>query len=189
MKTSMRFFILLVSFFSITGYGRLNNPKVGDVIDSFNGVHIYYNGKAFTKTYGRNLTVDGYNLGLKYQCVEFVKRYYYEIYNHKMTHAGGNAKEFFDKQLKDKAYNSKRGLMQYRNTREYPPKVGDLLIYDAYFGNAYGHVAIISKVEKDSVEIVQQNMGLKTREKLPLVEFMGYYTVADYYVLGWLRKE
>jgi surface antigen len=79
--------------------------------------------------------------------------------------------------------------MQYRNTREYPPQVGDILIYDSYPGNAFGHIAIISKVMKDSIEIVQQNMGIRTREKLPLVEFMGYYTVADYYVLGWLRME
>lgn len=185
----MRFLILLVSFISITSFKNNNNPKVGDAIDSFNEVHVYYNGKAFTNTHGRNLTVDGYNLGLKFQCVEFVKRYFYQKYNHKMINPGGNAKEFFDKRLADREFNSKRGLMQYRNTREYPPKVGDLLIYDSYPGNAFGHVAIISKVKKDSVEIVQQNMGVKTREMLPLVEFMGYYTVADYYVLGWLRKE
>lgn len=185
----MRFIILLVSFLLISSFKPNNSPKVGDIIDSFNGVHVHYNGKAFTNTHGRNLTIDGYNLGLKYQCVEFVKRYFYHTYNHKMPHAGGNAKEFFDKKLGDKAFNQKRGLMQYRNTREYAPKVGDLLIYDSYPGNAYGHVAIISKLERDSVEIIQQNMGIKSREMLPLVEFMGYYTVADYYVLGWLRKE
>lgn len=166
-----------------------HTPDVGDAIDSYNGVAIYYNGRSFKKTYGRNLAPDGYNLGLKYQCVEFVKRYYYEFYNHKMPNAGGNARDFFDKRLGDKAFNNKRGLMQYRNVREYAPKVGDLLVYDSYPGNPYGHVTIIAEVGEDYVTIVQQNVGTTTREKLKLVKYLDYYTIADYDVLGWLRKE
>ena len=50
---------------------------------------------------GRNVTVDGYNLGLKYQCVEFVKRYYYKHYRHKMPNSYGNAKDFFIAQISD----------------------------------------------------------------------------------------
>ncbi|MBK8698151.1 MAG: CHAP domain-containing protein [Saprospiraceae bacterium] len=79
--------------------------------------------------------------------------------------------------------------MQYRNVREYVPKAGDLLVYDSYPGNPYGHVAIIAHVGAEHVEIVQQNIGTLTREKLKLVKFMDYYTIADYDVLGWLRKE
>lgn len=166
-----------------------HTPDVGDAIDSYNGVAIYYNGRSFKKTHGRNLAPDGYNLGLKYQCVEFVKRYYYEYYSHKMPNAGGNARDFFDKKLGDKAYNHKRGLMQYRNVREYAPKVGDLLVYDSYPGNPYGHVTIIAEVGDDYITIVQQNVGTTTREKLKLVKYLNYYTIADYDVLGWLRKE
>ncbi|MDW5290896.1 hypothetical protein [Formosa sp. PL04] len=50
---------------------------------------------------GRNTTPDGYNLGLKYQCVEFVKGYYYEHYNHKMPDSYGHAKSFFNSGIKD----------------------------------------------------------------------------------------
>ncbi|MBK7788246.1 MAG: CHAP domain-containing protein [Saprospiraceae bacterium] len=164
-------------------------PKIGDVIDSVNGVKVHYNGSHYAKSYGRNLTPDGYNLGLKYQCVEFVKRYYYQVYRHKMPNAQGNARDFFDKKLEDRAYNSKRGLMQYRNVREYAPKAGDLLVYDSYPGNPYGHVAIIAEVGAEHVVIVQQNIGTLTREKLKLVKFMQYYTIADYDILGWLRLE
>ena len=60
------------------------NPEVGTIIDSYNGVNIYYNGNNFKNVLGRNVSEDGYNLGLKYQCVEFVKRYYYKRYGHKM---------------------------------------------------------------------------------------------------------
>lgn len=165
------------------------SPRIGDVIDSLNGVKVFYNGSNFAKSYGRNLAPDGYNLGLKYQCVEFVKRYYYQVYKHKMPNTQGNARDFFDKKLDDRAFNVKRGLMQYRNVREYPPKAGDLLVYDSYPGNPYGHVAIIAEVGPEHVVIVQQNIGTLTRERLKLVKFMQYYTVADYDILGWLRLE
>ncbi len=163
--------------------------EVGTIIDTLNGVEVYFNGKDFTKVIGRHITKDGYNLGLKYQCVEFAKRYYYEVFHHKMPHTNGHAKDFFDQSLPDKAFNKKRGLMQYRNVREYQPMVNDILIYDGYPGNRFGHMAIISRVNENEIEIVQQNTGMKSRATIPLVRFYQYWTVADYNVLGWLRKE
>jgi CHAP domain len=163
--------------------------EIGSKIDSFHNVPIYYNGENFKRAIGRSLTEDGYNLGLKFQCVEFIKRYYYKVHGHKMPNAFGHAKDFFDKSLADRAFNKSRGLMQYRNVREYMPKVEDILVYDAYPGNKFGHVAIVSDVSEEEIEIVQQNMGKKTRVRIPLVRFQQYWTVADYHVLGWLRKE
>lgn len=182
LKVTFLFFVIIMA-------SSFNTPKVGDVIDSLNGIAVHYNGRLFKATHGRHLAHDGYNLGLKYQCVEFVKRYYYYHYNHKMPNASGNARDFFDRSLGDVAYNKKRDLMQYRNVREFRPKEGDLLVYDSYPGNPFGHVAIIAEVGADYVEIVQQNIGTKSREKLKLVNYMGYYTIADYDILGWLRKE
>ena len=163
------------------------NTPVGTPIDSFNGVPVYYNGKSVS-VHGRHVTKNGYNLGLKWQCVEFVKRYYYTIYDHKFPNSSGNAKDFFDKQLRDKDYNNKRGLVQIRNTREYPPLVGDILVYDGNEDNPYGHIAVISCVDDNQVEIVQQNWGKKTRHTMNLVEYKGIYTIADFDILGWLRK-
>lgn len=180
---------MLVLIYSLIAGSSFFTPKIGDVIDSIHGVKVHYNGTQFAKSYGRNLTADGYNLGLKYQCVEFVKRYYYQVYQHKMPNAGGNARDFFNKKLGDRAFNKERGLMQYRNVREYLPKPGDLLVYDSYPGNPYGHVAIIAETGPDFVIIVQQNIGTLTREKLKLVKFMDYCTIADYDILGWLRRE
>jgi len=162
---------------------------IGSKIDALNGVDVYFNGHDFTNVSGRNVTKDGYNVGLKFQCVEFVKRYYYQVLHHKMPHAFGHAKDFFDKNLPDKSYNIKRDLMQYRNVREYRPKVDDILVYDKSPENPFGHVAIISYAVENEIEIVQQNMGLVSRKKIPLVNFYEYWTVADYHILGWLRKE
>lgn len=183
MKSVFLYIAVILSFCSFTSF----NLEIGQVIDSFNTVPVYYNGKDFRHVSGRHVTQDGYNLGLKYQCVEYVKRYYYYVYNHRMPNSYGHAKDFFDTSLEDVAYNKTRGLMQYRNARYERPKVGDMLIYGQHNGNPYGHTAIISKVTDNEIEYIQQNFGAKTRQTLKLVEFMGIYTIADYNIYGWLR--
>jgi hypothetical protein len=164
-----------------------HHPKIGDPIDQFNGVDVFYNGKNFTHVNGRHTTSDGYNLGLKYQCVEFVKRYYYDVFSHKMPSSYGHAKDYFDHSIGDIGFNKKRGLIQFRNIRESRPQVHDIIVYGPSADNRYGHVAIVSKVGDNDIELIQQNMGTRTRQEINLVSFQQYWTVADYNVLGWLR--
>lgn len=155
-------------------------------MDIFNSVPVFFNGK-IEDTYGRHLTADGYNLGLKWQCVEYVKRYYYQVYNHKMPYSYGHAKDLFDNSLPDVTFNEQRGLLQFRNVRTEKPRVGDMLVYDGIPENPYGHTGIISRVTDTEVELMQQNYGQKSRDTLKLVVYEGIYTIADYDVLGWLR--
>lgn len=168
------------------------NPdyQVGQVIDIYNGVYVYYNG-GVDNVSGRNLTKDGYNIGLQYQCVEFVKRYYYEYLNHKMPDSYGHAKDFFDKNVPDGKISPKRNLIQYTNHSKSKPKESDLIIFDGTTGNKYGHVAIISAVTDKEIEIVQQNPGPfgKSRAKLPLSFEEGKWKIKNDRVLGWLRKK
>jgi hypothetical protein len=161
----------------------------GKVIDTFNGVNIYYNGQV-ANIQGRNVTSDGYNLGLKYQCVEFVKRYYYEYYNHKMPNSYGNAKDFFKRSIADGDYNPDRGLSQFRNPSYSKPKIGDLLIFGATKWNQFGHVAIISKVNNSTIEIAQQNPGSNnpSRKSYAFNYKNNTYSIGSPYVLGWLGK-
>lgn len=182
----MRIFITLMLCYLLGT--SFHTPKVGEAIDSVHGVAIYYNGSIHHVS-GRHLSHDRYNLGLKWQCVEFVKRYYYQYYHHKMPNTYGHARDFFDRSLGDRAFNKKRGLVQYRNTRQYAPQEGDLLVYAASKENPHGHVGIISEVSNDHIILAQQNWGTKTRNKIKLVEYEGIYTIADYDVLGWLRLE
>lgn len=169
------------------------NPKtsfaVGEKTDSLNGVYVFYNGSV-GHVKGRNTTADGYNLGLKYQCVEFVKRYYYQHLSHKMPDSYGHAKDFFDTSLADGKINKKRNLIQYRNKSASKPKVNDLLIFTATTFNKYGHVAIISKVTHNRVEIIQQNPGpfSKSRETFLLSNTQGKWEIKEKRILGWLRK-
>lgn len=172
--------ILITSFNSI-------EPKIGDVIDNHLGIPVYYNGKSITNVKGRNVSHDGYNYGLKWQCVEFVKRFYHQKFGHKMPNSYGHAKSFFNKDLGDVAYNSDRAMMQYKNVRYDRPQVNDILVYDSYKNNPFGHIGIVAEVGSDYIYIIQQNVGKKTRQKLKLVEYNGIHTVADFDVLGWLR--
>lgn len=183
---------LLISVF--LGYWAITNLnpnfQIGEKIDELNGVAVYYNGEVGT-VIGRNKTKDGYNLGLKYQCVEFVKRYYYEHLNHKMPNSYGHAKDFFNAAVKDGKKNKQRNLTQYRNNSKTKPQANDLLIFKGTTFNKYGHVAIISAVKRNKIEITQQNPGRfrPTRETFGLVRKNGKWRIENKRVLGWLRKE
>lgn len=158
--------------------------ELGEAIDSLNHVKVYYNG-ATGNIQGRNLAPDGYNLGLRYQCVEFVKRYYYEQYEHKMPNVYGNAVDFYNPQLTDSQLNEDRGLIQYSNPSRSKPVIGDLVVYSGGFG----HVAIVSDVRNDEVQIIQQNggIGAPTRVWYDLIAEGGVFRVDNARILGWLR--
>lgn len=161
---------------------------VGEVVDSLDGVAVYYNG-GVNHSEGRNLAADGYNLGIRYQCVEFVKRYYYERLNHRMPDSFGHAVDFFDRTLADGAFNAVRGLTQHRNGSTTPLVSGDILVYDRSLLNPYGHVAIVARADETSIEIIQQNPGpfAPSRVALRLDVASGQYRVDAPRVLGWLR--
>lgn len=186
----------LISSFLLLGYFTINHTNFfrscepGDKIDSLNQVYVYYNGNSGSIR-GRNISNDGYNIGLKYQCVEFVKRYYYEHYNHKMSNSYGHAKDFFNPNLKDGQNNKDRGLRQYTNASKVKPEIGDLLIFSTTTFNEFGHVAIVSRVDEDEIEVIQQNSGSfsATREEFNLLLEEGRWRIENERILGWLRKE
>ncbi|MCE3227878.1 MAG: domain containing protein [Bacteroidetes bacterium] len=183
--------VLIAAYFTYKQALQINpNPKyeVGQKLDSLNGVYVYYNG-GVGHTGDRNLGPDGYNVGLKYQCVEFAKRYYYEHYKHKMPDSYGNAKDFFDDSIEDGKINAKRGLLQYKNPSKSKPQTGDLLVFGGHVRNQYGHVAIISNVTENSVEIIQQNPGpfAFPRATYALLLKNGKFNIGHDGILGRLR--
>lgn len=185
--------LLVIGFIGLWTFKNFNfnsDFEVGQKIDTLNGVSVYYNG-VFGNVTERNTTTDGYNLGLKYQCVEFVKRYYYEHLDHKMPDSYGNAKDFFDKSLKDRQVNKHRNLIQYTNFSKTKPKIDDLLIFEGTVFNNYGHVAIVSKVTDTEIEIIQQNPGPfgKSRRIYDLGFENNRWYIKNNHILGWLRKE
>lgn len=161
--------------------------SIGDSVDSFNGVVVYNNGMDYPKSYGKHYSKDSvYYYGKKWQCVEFIKRYYFDYYHHQMPNGFGNAKDFFDNTIKDGELNKARGLIQYRNESSSCPKAGDILI----FGGKYGHVAIVTKVTDSEVEVIQQNIYMSPRETFKLIVNNGKYTIGENRKPeGWLRMK
>ena len=191
----MLFFILIAtSALVLFLYKKNEQPSrtyvIGERLDSLNHVVVYYNG-GMGNVSGRNTAPDGYNIGLRYQCVEFVKRYYYEYYKHKMPNAYGNAIDFFNKTLKDGELNADRDLIQYTNPSKSKPQVGDLIIMDATWTNEYGHVVIVSGVTDDEIEIIQQNAGNPDhpRDVYDLELNDGLWEIDNSRILGWLRMK
>lgn len=182
--------LLVLSWKAVTLLNWNPRYRVGQEIDRLNGVAVFYNGGVGHSS-GRNLAPDGYNLGIKYQCVEFVKRYYYERLNHKMPDSYGHAKQFFDGALADGTLNPRRGLLQYANGSASKPRPDDLLVFGPSLLNRYGHVAIVSAVTDSELEIVQQNPGpfRASRERLALVLEKGRWWCRNDRVRGWLRKD
>lgn len=181
---------LLFGIWSISKINSSSKFSIGQKIDSLNGVYVYYNGN-IGNVISRNTTSDGYNIGLKYQCVEFVKRYYYQHLKHKMHDSYGHAKDYFDLSLKDGQKNEKRNLIQFSNPSNGKPMVDDLLVFEGTSFNKFGHVAIISSVTESEIEIIQQNSGQggSSREKYFLYQSKGKWIIKSNRILGWLRKE
>lgn len=163
-------------------------PRVGGIVDSFNDVPVYYNG-AIGHTAGVHRAADGYVFGLRYQCVEFIKRYYYQRFGHRMPRPTGNARDYFDPKVADGALNPARGLLQYRNGSKQGPQTEDILLYGPWPGNPYGHMAIVSAVNADSIEIIQQNPGPAghSRRVYPLRWSESGVRVEQPRVVGWLH--
>lgn len=165
-------------------------PVIGNRMDSLNGVYVYYNDNVKNVS-GRNTTDDGYNLGLKYQCVEFVKRYYYEYFNHKMPDSYGHAKDFFNSGLKDGELSKQRNLIQHANPSTTKPEVNDIVVFKATSKEPFGHIAIVSKVMDNEIEIIQQNPnpGIGYRERFNLVNRDGLWLIENDRIVGRLRKD
>lgn len=175
---------------SISEYKSVKSIPQADVpagtkIDEYKGIPVYSNGKNYMSDHGLNYSDDGYYYGYKWQCVEFVKRFYYLEYHHEMPDGAGHAKYFFIPMLEQGEFNEQRGLYQYHNGGDVKPKEDDLLVFT---NGAYGHVAIISEVGDDWIEVVQQNSEVP-RERLSLSKKDDNYTISgEEAPAGWLRR-
>ncbi len=180
----------LAVYFAATRCNLNPQHRVGEVLDELNGVTVHYNG-GVNHIKDRNLSPDGYNIGLRYQCVEFVKRYYYQRFGHKMPDSKGHAKNFFDPSLPDGSLNVRRNLVQFYNGGMTKPAEEDIVVFAPSLLNRYGHVAIISKVDEDCIEIIQQNPGPfgAARETYSLLHLEnGTWRVGYKRLMGWLRR-
>lgn len=182
-----REYLAIIKSFIFDHPSRVSPVEVGVKTDSYKGVDVFNNGSDYTRNYGQNYSKDGYYYGYKWQCVEYIKRFFYEAKGHKMPDVYGHAKDFFNPSVKHGDLNKARGLYQYKNGEDVKPEVDDLIVFT---DTTYGHVAIVTEVGKDYIEVIQQNIYKVPREKFSLSEKNGKYLVGDKrQPAGWLRKK
>lgn len=123
--------------------------RFGTIYGTVNGVSVISNGPTISSS--TRETYNGYDVGYKYQCVNLIRRYFWQKFGKKMGE-GFNAKDFFGN-----AY--RWGFTAYSNGGGVAPKAGDVLCVTGTSSNGYyGHVAIISKVTDTYIEVCQQNV-------------------------------
>jgi len=155
---------------SVDGSG---DKESGDEIGSYKGVPAYSNG-------ANTGTGDG-----KYQCVEYVKRFYKEAM--KVDHNWkGDAVTYYTEA-------EEKGLIRYPNDNPVAPKPNDILVFGLSDSNGWGHVAIITEVGNDYVKIIEQNARRNDAyAKLTLEkDDLGNYSISGRKqpVEGWCRSE
>ncbi|NQE46372.1 Cell surface glycoprotein [ANME-1 cluster archaeon GoMg2] len=177
--------IVTLAFSSgVSSQVEVSGLAFGTQVGTYNDV-IAYSNLENSYASGEYNYKDDYNTGMKWQCVEYVNRYYYVIYGQKIRIAGTNADEYYDTA-------SDRGLVAYPNSGTTSPQPGDILCSS---GGTYGHVAIVREVTADSVHVIHQNWANTAVDNDKTISMSisgGHYTVSgfssNYSVQGWLRK-
>jgi hypothetical protein len=151
----------------VTDPFSLSITNCGDSLGSFNGVTAYYNSGGINSCGNRHWSSDGaYSFGFKWQCVEFIRRYYYEALNYKMPNRWGNASDYFIENIPSGSMNTERGLVQYHNGN-IMPQINDLLIFQNMAGGL-GHVSIVTNVTDSRISTIAQNIGMRCENSLSL---------------------
>lgn len=188
--------------FGPAGYGAIA-PPCGKTLAVYKGVAVKSNDKYQWGLNGGGSCGGRGDFGLQFQCVEYVKRFYYEALG--ITRAlnwTGNAEDFFFSADKDQVNPfgqvvNNKGLLAFSNGNATPPEPDDMLVFGST--DKLGHIAIITSVTASEVTFVEQNWSITGTSTLPLSVSTTGYKIHDrvstshsgqthlYTVLGWLR--
>lgn len=150
-----------------------------------------------TRTRGKRTRKSGKTLGIKYQCVELLRRWL--IKKHLVTFSAvPNAHAMFNlAHVTTVSKKTKKDpwLTIYNGTQNKPP-LNAVLIWGKRGTKNYGHVAIVNKIQGDRIGIVEQNKeNVKWKKKDGCSRFLRLvyneknhtYTVQDppRKILGW----
>ena len=126
--------------------------------------------------------------GLKWQCVEYARRYL--ILSNNITFGDiDSAYQIYDLKTASSVYDTKKTFkfMGYPNGSKEPPKANDLLIFKKTKGSPYGHVAVITNVNlrERYIEICEENNNQKWIDpkaysrRIVIEEYKGGYYVRE----------
>ncbi len=93
--------------------------------------------------------------GLRFQCVEYVRRFYHLIKGIETREGmtgdkwNGDASTYFQTA-------NEKGLDAFSNGGSVPPQADDIITFQ---GGLYGHVAVITVVTNEYIEFIEQNLS------------------------------
>ena len=190
-KTAFTF--LMLSFFVAgcvndgkNSSGLIIGSACGDSLGSFNGVAAYYNEGFNSCVPNRHMSADGYSYGIRWQCVEYVRRYYKIHLNHKMSSRYGNAADYFRDDIGHGDLNTDRNLKQFQNNNTEKPKTHDILVFKD-LAPPYGHMCIVMEVNNSTVQVIEQNFGARCFRTLGLERNGDNWEISNG-CTGFLRK-
>lgn len=120
----------------------LGKDRIGDV-----EIDVFSNGDCNHVSTQPSLDADGNYMGIQYQCVEFVRRYIYLRYrcNLALRWSAGDAHDWY----------LNRSSMSLAAIAPESLNVGDILTFS---GGKYGHVGVVSKLDKNQCWMTSQNL-------------------------------
>lgn len=167
---SKRFFWFWVTIFSILAAASWAY-NLDDPMGSYKGVVAYCNGAAGSPR-------------LTHACVEYVRRFYQQVYGITLGPIGGKAQYAFESRY----WGGNPDFMAFPQGSSTLPAPDDILCFS---GGDYGHVAIVIEVSQEKVKVIEQNFSTKTCYGEMKVENRndGFYLSSrgNYAVQGWLH--
>lgn len=150
-------------------------PGFGKVLGEYDGEQVHYNGPSTYVDSGRS----GY--GITWQCVELVQRFWAKR-GWGPNKWGADAFQMFDSKPSN--------ATSLENGADTTPVPGDVLVFSQAKSWPYGHVALVTGVSNGFVSFVQQNLGEKWTDKLPIstqnkIDSQGRYPL----VRGWIHSQ
>jgi hypothetical protein len=138
--------------------------------------------------------LNGTYTGLRWQCVEFARRWLLEtqgvVYGDVDVAADIWSKTTTVTRVAD---GQRLPFRAHLNGSSEAPKVGDLLVYSREYLNT-GHVAVVTAVDRevDRVEVAEQNFRNEKwpdsyARRIDVVKKGGRFWVLDPYLIGWKR--
>jgi hypothetical protein len=130
------------------------SKNFGAIVGTFNGVPAYSNRKNGTKKSRTSYL----NTGIKWQCVEYARRYLQTTRG--ITFA--NVKGAFE--IPRAKFTTLDGA-SVKKTNDL--KVGSLVVWPKKYKNnaPYGHVAVVSKIKSNGIYVAEQNYDDKTFQR------------------------
>lgn len=168
-------------------------PVYGDVLGANRGVIAYANRKARKFEIGKNFELGVYT-GIKYQCVEYVRRWMVWVNGLTFKNIPCAFHVWDLKHVSNIITNEKLDLKAFPNGNIHVPRPGNLLIYHSGPGIPWGHIAVITEVDLELkfVRIAEQNEfdqfwpGNYSRQ-LVLEKVDEKYWIRDkYQIIGWM---